>query len=196
VWQIAATYSLSISDLSLSTGDEAIVRRRGVSAALERRLGDDWTVQASAGASLGGDLTVNDERYDFAPGWEASLGASYRILDGTGLEPFLVAALTAAVGSAKTTRGPEEASFTALDARLSLLVGKLFWKSVAPYAVARVFGGPVFWSQHEESLTGTDKYHVQLGLGLLAAANGRMGAFFEIVPLGERAVSFGANVSF
>ena len=196
MWQISATYSLSTSDLNLSTGDSAVERRRSLSAALERRIGDDWTVQASAGASLGGDLTVNDARYDFAPGWAASLGASYRILDGSGIEPFLVAAITAAVGSAKTTRGDEQATFTALDARLSLVVGKVFWNSLAPYAVARVFGGPVFWSLQGDSLTASDKYHVQLGLGLLATAGGRTGAYFEIVPLGERAVSFGANVAF
>jgi len=77
-----------------------------------------------------------------------------------------------------------------------LTVGKVFWQSLAPYAVARFFGGPAIWKRHDESVTGSDRYHVQLGAGVLATAAGRMGAFVEVIPLGERSFSLGATVSF
>jgi hypothetical protein len=196
LWQLSATYGVASSELSLSNDEDASVRRRVVSLGIERRLGDRWAIQAGAGASLGGDLGVGDVRYDLAPGWVASLGCSWRILAGEGMDPFLLAALGISVGSA-LARGPtDEAAFTASDARLSLTAGKVFWQGLAPYAVVRVFGGPVFWRRHDESITGTDKYHVQLGLGLLATAGGRTGAFFELIPLGERSASLGANLAF
>jgi len=196
LWQLSATYGLAASELSFSNDETVSVRRRVVSVGIERRLGDRWAIQAGAGASLGGDLQLGDERYDLAPGWVASLGGSLRILEGEGMDPFLLAALSIAVGSALAQGPTDEAMFTASDARLSLTVGKVFWHALAPYAVARVFGGPVFWKRHGESITGTDKYHVELGVGLLATAGGRMGAFFELIPLGERSVSLGASVAF
>jgi hypothetical protein len=85
---------------------------------------------------------------------------------------------------------------TAIDARLSATVGKMFWDGLGPYAVARVFGGPVFWERHAEPVTGTDRYHLQLGAGLLAAAPGAVTAFFELIPLGEQAVTTGLAASF
>jgi hypothetical protein len=196
LWQLSASYGIASSELSLSNGEDASVRRRAVSVGFERRLGDRWAIQAGAGASLGGDVQVGDDRHDLAPGWVASIGGSWRILAGEGMDPFVLAALGITVGSALAQGPTDEAAFTASDARLSLTVGKIFWQGLAPYAVARVFGGPVFWKRHDESITGTDKYHVQLGLGVLATARGRTGAFFELIPLGERAASLGANVAF
>jgi hypothetical protein len=196
MWQLGVTYGVSASDLNLSNDESALVRRRVVSAGLERRLGDRWAIQAGLGASLGGDVTVGDERYDLAAGWVASLGGSLRLLDGEGMDPFLLVAVTAAVGSAKAEGPADEAAFTTTDIRGSLTVGKVFWQSLAPYAVARVFGGPAIWKRHDQSVTGSDKYHVQLGAGLLATAAGRVGAFVEVIPLGERSFSLGATVSF
>jgi hypothetical protein len=187
---------VSSSELDFSNGETVDVRRRIVSAGLERRLGDRWAVQAGGGASLGGDLRVGDERHELAPGWVASLGGSLRILDGEGMDPFLLTALSVAVGSSQAEGPVDVAAFTAVDARLSLTVGKLFWRSLAPYAVARVFGGPVFWRRHDEKVTGTDQHHVELGAGLLATAGGKVGAFLEVIPLGARSVSCGANVAF
>jgi hypothetical protein len=189
-------HGLTSTDLSFSNDEEAQLRRRAVSASLERRLGERWSIQAGAGASLGGDVTIGGERYDFDPGWLASVGGSFRILEGVGLEPFLLAGLTTAVSSTQATRGDDEAMFTAVDVRGSVTVGKLFWRGIAPYALARVFGGPVFWERGGEDITGSDDYHFQLGAGLLATAAGRVSAFAEIVPLGERSATFGANVAF
>ncbi|MBW2525199.1 MAG: hypothetical protein JRI23_13530 [Deltaproteobacteria bacterium] len=196
MWNVSIAHGLTSTDLSFSNDEEAKLRRRGITASLERRLGERWAVQVGGGASLGGDVTISGERYDFAPGWLASLGGTFRILEGEGLEPFLLAGLTAAVSSTQAERPGEEAMFTAVDARGSITVGKLFWGGIAPYALARVFGGPVFWERGGEEITGSDDHHFQLGAGLLATAAGRVSAFAEIVPLGERSASFGASVAF
>lgn len=182
--------------MTLTNDEEALVRRRLVSAGLERKLDERWALQLAAGASLGGDITVGPERYALAPGWLASAGASFRILEGTGIEPFLLASLLLGAGMARAERGDEDAWFTALDARLSLTVGKLFWNALAPYGVARVFGAPAIWERGRETVTGQDDYHVQLGLGLLASARGLAGAFIEVIPLGEQAITVGASASF
>lgn len=196
LWSVALVHGLTSTDLTFSNDEEAALRRRAVTASLERRLGERWAIQASAGASLGGDVSVAEERYDFDPGWLASLGGTFRILEGAGLEPFLLAGLTAAVSSTQASRHEEQAMFTAVDVRGSITVGKLFWGGIAPYALTRVFGGPVFWQRGGEEITGSDDYHFQLGAGLLATASGRVSAFAEIVPLGERSATFGASVLF
>ena len=182
--------------MTLSNDEDALVRRRLVSAGLEHRLDERWALQLGVGASLGGDVTVAEDRYELGPGWLASAGASFRILEGTGIEPFLLVSLGLGAGMARAERDDEEAWFTALDARLSLTVGKLFWNALAPYGVARLFGAPAIWERAGETVTGQDDYHVQLGLGLLAAAGGLAGAFVEVIPLGERAVTVGASASF
>ncbi len=57
------------------------------------------------------------------------------------------------------------------------------------------FGGPIIWKGDLIDTTGTDKYHFQVGLGLLATA-GILDAFVEIIPLGERAATFGLATPF
>lgn len=119
------------------------------------------------------------------------------MLDGEGALPFMLFGLAGSISSVETTAddSPETARLTALDARVSLTAGKLFWSAVAPYATVRAFGGPVLWSRHDADLTGSDQHHFQLGAGLLAST-GTIDAFVELVPLGERAATFGAAMVF
>lgn len=189
------------TDISLSNDEGGALRRGGLSLGFERRLADRWGLHLSGGASLMGDLTIGEDRYELDPGWMASLGGSVRVLDDEGFVPFLVIGISGAVSSAGTERTTaagvlEEATFTATDFRASITVGKLFWQAVAPFAVARVFGGPIFWERNGEELTGSDDNHYQLGGGLLVSAFGRVNAYTEIIPLGETAISVGASVSF
>lgn len=193
---MSLAHGLTSTDLSFSNDEQAALRRRALTATLERRLGERWAVQAGAGASLGGDVTIAGDRYELDPGWLATLGGSFRILEGAGPEPFLLAALAASVSSAQAVGRQQEAPFTGVDVRASATVGKIFWGGVAPYAVVRAFGGPVLWERNGEDVTGTDESHFQLGAGLLATARGRVSAYLEIIPLGERAATFGASVAF
>lgn len=195
-WRIASAYSLVATDVTFSNDEGAELRRRAVTLGLERRLGDAWAIQLTGGASLGGDIEVGSERYELTPGWLASLSGSYRVLDGDGYAPFVLVGLAVGASSVVAERGEEDASFTATDVRASATVGKLFWGAVAPFASVNAFGGPIFWERGGEDVTGSDDYHFQLGGGLLVTAEGIWSAFAEIVPLGERALRFGASFAF
>lgn len=200
MWRISAAFNVSATDIFLFSDEtlEADLRRRAVSASLEYRVADAWTLSLGGGASLGGDITVNGVRHDFAPGPVGSFAASYRVLDGREESlPFLLfgMALSGSTVLSEAADTGASARFTALDFRASLTVGKLFLDAIAPYATLRGFGGPIFWELDGATVSGTDKFHFQLGAGALVSA-GVFDAFFEIVPLGERAVTVGAAVAF
>ena len=198
LWRISAAYNLSASDLFLfgDTEHEAALRRRAISAGAEYQVAEQWNLSLSGGASLGGDLTVEGTRHDLKPGPVGSLAASYRILDGREeYLPFLLFGMALSASSVMTESSTASARFTTVDFRAALTVGKLFFDALAPYATLRGFGGPIFWELDGENVSGTDKYHFQLGAGVLVTA-GVVDAFFEIVPLGERSVTVGAAVAF
>jgi hypothetical protein len=62
--------------------------------------------------------------------------------------------------------------------------------------VFRVFGGPIFWKFQGSDIIGGDKYHVQLGAGVVVALPEHFDAFAEGIPLGERAAVVGLGYSF
>lgn len=176
--------------------DEAALRRRSISAAAEHRLFDDLTITAGAGVSIGGDLIIGGVRHDLGPGPLGLVAAAYRLLDGDGWEPFLLFSGAFSFSTVVSQRAPHDdldSRLTALDLRAGLTAGEVFGDAIAPYATVRAFGGPILWQAVESS--GTDKYHFQLGLGLLATA-GVLDAFVEIVPVGERAATFGIATQF
>jgi len=179
------------------------IERNAAVATLERKLGEKWTFQMGVGGILGGSLRVGEARHDFGPGWSTSIAASYRLRDGRDAWPFVILGASLAVAGATTRearQGAPAVPYYAGDLRLGAFVGKTFFNALSPYAVARVFGGPIFWHVEGEHRTGTDRYKYQLGLGLVAAAPlgaGRaLDVFAEIVPLGERSVTTGAGFTF
>jgi len=78
--------------------------------------------------------------------------------------------------------------------RGGVIVGKTFARFFTPYAVARVFGGPVFWQCGAGVDLGGDVHHFQVGAGLTLTLANRVDVFFEGIPLGERALSGGVGV--
>jgi hypothetical protein len=153
-------------------------------------------IQASAGVAGTGTLATPDGTYDFSPGAIGAVGVSYRFLTG---RPFLVLSGLLSASSAQTELRDHAASaarYTALDIRAGLAFGATFFDALSPYAVVRTFGGPIFWHYRGQSVLGTDRYHVQLGAGVAYRIAGRVDAFVEGIPLGERAFSGGAAVLF
>lgn len=142
--------------------------------------------QASAGAGFAGEMQLNGRTYDMAPGPSLGVGLSYTLIEG---RPFV--AVSGALGAtfARTESQGEEAQYSAFDLRLGVLAGTVLFDVLTPYAVARVFGGPVFWSIDGESRTGTDVHHYQLGLGLSVRPWEFLSLSIEGVPLGEQALS-------
>jgi hypothetical protein len=195
-WHVGASGLYTVTTLNFGNGLRGDQQRAAALASLTYAPTRRFTLQASAGAAFGGVLTVKDGRHDFDPGPSAALGVSWRALEG---RPFL--ALTSLLSfSAARTHGVGAASgsagYEALDLRLGALFGTTLFETLSPYAVARVFGGPVFWRYQGSAVTGTDVSHFQLGLGLAWLIARRIDLFAEGIPLGERAVSGGAAVAF
>jgi hypothetical protein len=144
--------------------------------------------------------TTNPTRFLVLPGWELTFSYSRRLLDGRGKLPFVVLGISGGASGASTeeenVKGAATEALYAFDIRGGLIVGKTFWSTLSPYATARLFGGPVFWSYEGQSLVGSDTHHYQVGVGLVTALPRSFDVFVEGVPLGERAVTLGVGRTF
>jgi hypothetical protein len=159
-----------------------------------------WTFELGLGSLLAGRLQAGGVRHEFQPGVLTLLGASWRVLDADGARPFVLLQDQLAFASTSTRDSAAEASpsigYTALDMRLGGLVGWTFKNVVSAYALARVFGGPIFWQYQGEDLTGTDVHHYQVGAGLVVMLARRIDLSIEGVPLGEQGLSAVAGFAF
>jgi hypothetical protein len=196
-WRVSGSTTWSATDIIFSGDVEAPLRRQSASLSLEYRISEDFTLTGGGGASLLGDVNFEAVRYDLKPGPVGVVGAAYRILDGTGWEPFLLfgAAFSASTAQTESSLDSSLARMSAFDFRASLIAGEVFLNAVAPYLAIRGFGGPVVWKGGLLDTRGTDKYHFQVGGGMLVTA-GWLDAYFEVIPLGERAATFGVATSF
>ncbi len=199
-YRVSAVFGHSSSTLVFDGKTEVDVSRQAAVVTIERRMTSKWTLQAAVGGILLGSLDVDGDRYDFGPGWSAGVSTSYRLLDGRGRAPFLLLGGTLAFAGA-TTRAVKppnapDVPYYAGDLRLSVVVGKTFFNALSPYAVGRVFGGPIFWQIQGKDVVGTDAYKFQLGAGLSVSLPMGLDAFVEGVPLGEKALSTGLGLSF
>jgi hypothetical protein len=151
---------------------------------LDRKLGERTTFQLSAGVVTAGRI----EDTTIEPGPLGSIALSYRLVDESKRSPFVIGTFSFAASYAP--------DLFAADGRLGVAVGKTFARTFAPFAIARVFGGPVRWKQDGEARTGGDSHHYQVGLGALIVAGRGVDASFEVAPIGERRVSAGLGWSF
>jgi hypothetical protein len=155
----------------------------------------DVTLHAGAGTTFGGRLTLPNGAYEFSPGFAAQLGASWQIMRGL---PFVVLTSLLSFSAASTRlQGSEDTTgYQALDLRVGAIAGVTLIDIISPYALARAFGGPVFWRYQGASVTGTDVSHYQVGAGIAMVVARRMEVFAEGVPLGERALAAGLSLAF
>jgi hypothetical protein len=172
--------------------------RGSVIASLAYQPTQRWTLQLAAGSTVGGHLITPAGQYDFSAGPTAAIGASWRAVPGT--KPFVILTSNLSFSAANTeptgaATGPTVA-YDAFDLRLGALVGTTIAKALSPYAVVRVFGGPVYWQYQGANVTGTDAHHYQLGAGLTVVAADRVNVFAEGVPVGERSFAAGAAFAF
>jgi hypothetical protein len=118
----------------------------------------------------------------------ASLGLAGTVLGQGEYTPFLQVSGSFAFSTLQV--GPEH--YVALDVRAGLVCGWTLWERFTPYAVFRAFGGPVFYG----GATGTDAYHVQLGVGAVVGLPGGFDLSAEFIPLGEQRITAGLGFSF
>jgi hypothetical protein len=194
-WHVGASGVYTSTALRFGDGLRGDETRYATVATLAYAPSARLTFQASAGATFAGGLRMADGNHEFSPGPVAAVGVAYRLVEG---RPFVM--LTSLLsGSAARTRSKgqaaEDTGYEALDLRLGALAGTTLFDFLSPYAVARVFGGPVFWRYQGRARTGTDVYHYQLGAGLSLLIAQRVELFLEGVPLGERALSLGLAIT-
>jgi len=158
-----------------------------------------WSLQASLGAVLGGSLDGQLGNYRLLPGVLSSVSVGYTFLDGAGALPYVGASLTAGVASAATyneANASDRPRFTALDFRLSAVVGKRLFGFWLPYGGVAFFGGPVYFAPQGNSLTGGDQHHYRLSAGSSFSLPAHLEAFVEVGFLGEQNLLAGIGYAF
>ena len=197
--RIGAGYSYSRTDLKWKSGiPQAAIDRHAIVVTGELRLTPRLSVQLGSGAAPGGTLAEDGSAHSIGPGWLLFTALSYRLLDGRGSLPFVLASVSLATSSARTVddRDPTQATHLyAFDARAGITVGKTLFDVVSPYVAGRVFGGPVLWKFRGQDQTGSDRYHYQPAVGAVLAL-GRADLYAEWAFAGERSLGAGMGVSF
>ena len=163
------------------------------------RFGSRWSVQASLGVLISGSLDGQLGNYRLQPGVLGSVSVGFTILDGVGPSPYLAMSFTAGVASASTyneANTNDRPQLTALDVRLSAVIGKRLFGFWLPYAGAAVIGGPVFFAPAGQSMTGADQHHFRLSLGSSFSLPAHLEVFFEVGFLGEQNVLLGLGYAF
>lgn len=176
---------------------EGSLVKEAVTVSLDRRIGERWTVGGSLGSTLAGSFRIGGTRFSLSPGPLAAFVTTLRAVDEGEVAPFVL--FTSAVSTSLSWTAPPaddaSQSMLALDVQVGVAAGKTIAHVLSPYALARAFGGPVFWRYQGSSVIGTDAYHYQVGGGLAL----RLGAFdvvAEGVPLGEKALVGGVGLAF
>jgi hypothetical protein len=176
---------LVFGDLGTVLLDEAAV---GLS--YERQLSKKTTLQLSGGGIALGHIVDQDTSFH---GGFLGAGLSWNLVDQKGWIPFVMIGASASFSVAGYSR--QSTTVIAADVRGSATVG-YSESGFTPYAVARLFGGPVVLSRPGGTSLGTDQYHFQLGLGLVLTLPEGFDFSVEIVPLGEQRLSAGLGYSF
>ncbi len=157
----------------------------------EYRVAPTVGLQLGVGAILDGNARVAQADADVGAGVAATVAGSWLAVAEGELRPFVLTGLSLGVSTAKA--GADQ--LTAVDARLSVVVGKTFAQVFTPYVAGRVFGGPVYWTIAGDSLVGNDSHHYTVGFGA-TLRTGSLDVFAEWMPFGERSVSAGVGWSF
>jgi hypothetical protein len=150
-----------------------------------------WSI--TAGGIVAGSIDGRDVHGGGTIGGSVSYLAVY---EGA-LRPFV--GTSATLGTALIRGIADDGSsrsWSAWDLRGGVIVGKTFAKRIVPYAAARVFGGPVYWFRDGASATGSDRYHVTAGLGVIARLPKRLDVTLEVMPLGEQSATAGVTWHF
>jgi len=180
----------SAAQTQIVFGDtRAELRELAASATLEQHLSPRFTVSFGVGAVYAGTMVLPDlmKRVELR-GPTASVGVAGLLLEQKGAVPWVMLDGTVSGSAMFTAVEP----IYAVDLRAGVAAGWSFFGWLTPYAVARVFGGPVFY----RSFVGGDAYHWQLGAGVSVRLPKRFDLLLEAVPLGEQRAVLAVGYSF
>jgi hypothetical protein len=196
-FRTSASYTFSSTRLVFSGDRKAGVDRQIAGLGFTYRASKLWSAQLSLGALTAGTMNFTDSSHRFNAGLSLSVSASFQMLEENAKRPFAILTGTFGYATAKThEQARANVGYNAFDLRLGAAVGKTFADVFAVYLTARVFGGPIFWKLRDEAVTGTDLYKYQVGMGASVSPLKGVDLFIEGIPVGERALSFGAGVSY
>jgi hypothetical protein len=185
VERLATGFSFSSTRIRFPGGDYA-AQRSAVLVSAERTLRHDMSLTLSAGLVVDGWLT-GASVYRFAPSAIVAGTFSWRALANDGGIPFIVLAGTLSHTAGSVYGNGVSRQYAAFDLRAGISIGWTLWRVWSPYALARAFGGPVFFQDQ----IGSDAYHYQVGAGFVLKPHERFDLYVEGVPLGERGVTAG-----
>ncbi len=156
----------------------------------ERQVSKRVTLQVSGGWIPTGHLFAGGSQFR---GGFFGFGASFNVLTQKGAIPFLMLGVSASGSMAVYSGSPNK--LYAADIRGSVTSGYSMDR-FTPYLVGRVFGGPVFFERPSGTSSGTDRFHYQLGIGLVVSLPKGFDLSVELVPFGEQRVSAGIGYAF
>jgi hypothetical protein len=194
-WPIArvfASWAHTSTALRFSGDRRVGLTRHAAFVGTELPLRGDLGLQLGAGGVMSGEIDGSR----LGPGATVFFGSSYRAIDERDAPGFLQMNLTFSATRA-ATEAPGNPLLTAFDLRLAAIAGSTIANFFTPYAVARAFGGPVYWTIAGTDVIGTDVYKYQLGGGMAFAFPSRViDLFVEGIALGERGIAAGIGTTF
>jgi hypothetical protein len=190
-WQ--ATASVDTMATTIVFDSDVVVRETAITATLGHfaRPSFGWSVTA------GGIVAGSIEGRSVHGGGTLAGAVNWLVLYERERRPFV--ALTGSLGTALMRATADDGTtqtFSPWDLRAGAMVGKTLFDHVVPYAAARVFGGPVFWHHNGASVTGSDRYHVTAGVGVVVRLPDRLDVSVEGMPLGEQSLTGAITVRF
>jgi hypothetical protein len=198
----------------LFSGDAVVDRGRAdhertvALATFEGRPSPRLTVVGGGGALLGGNLVYGGRRFELGPGIVVASGISYALVVPKQTGVFVVGSAQFAALATETSTLPaalavpgslaaaaqQRASYTAFDLRVAVAAGYRISPVLSPYAVARAFGGPIFWRVDGAAVQGTDLYKYQLGFGAAIGLSKQVDVQLEASVVGEQALTAGVGL--
>lgn len=194
----------SYSDLIFFDGDEIGFEKASLMYGSDFVLSKRVLFSIAAGGVFNGHLRLptklgRGRDRSLAPGWIASAAATFRVVDDEGAVPYVLLTASAGAMRSATRERPTEdvgvrGAYTGVDLRFGVTIGKTFADVVSPYIAARLFGGPVIWSEGGDDRLGSDLYHFQPAFGLSLILPEKLDLFAEGQPWFERGFVVGVGL--
>ena len=185
---MSAAAAVSEAELRFDDDREVTLRQYAITGSVGQVRPSGWSLRASVGAIVDGELLEGARRHDLGAGVVGAVAVARPWTRG----PWFVIGSATFGASRVTTRedGGPRVGLVAVDARLGAAVGRRVGP-LSPYLLARAFGGPVLWTVDGEDVVGSDRYHVQLGAGATLALGDAWTVVVDVSALGERTASVG-----
>ncbi len=193
-WDVSLAFSQFKA--SLIVVNDIVLTEEMLTLSVGRQLNPRFRIGVMAGAIVGGNLSdAVSGQHDVGKGVIGAVLLGWRVRLQEGSLPFVNGSGSLSASSTSTTPegGGETSSLVATDVRFGLSAG-YSWNRVSAYGAGRVFVGPVFWSNVDES--GSDKHFVQVAAGMALALPRGTRLFGEWAFAGEKNVSLGLGAAF